>query len=513
MVDRPISRRTVLGLLGASAFVHAAGCGTSSSTSQRGADPAQPLHYLTLADIGRRIASREVSPVDLTERMLDRIGRIDPVLKSYATVMSEEARETARAAERDIAAGKYRGPLHGVPIAVKDLCYTKGVRTMGGTKVRENFVPDVDATVVSRLRDAGAVLLGKLNLSEGATAGYNPARDVPLNPWNPDRWPGMSSSGSGVATAAGLCYAAIGTDTGGSIRNPASANGVVGLKPTYGRVSRFGVLAMADSLDHVGPMARSVADVAIMLDVIAGRDPKDPTSLEAPAPQAFKDLTEDIRGVRIGLDRDYAFKGIDGGQAAAIDKALQVLNGLGATIVDVRMPDLSGVIEIWSAICGSEIAAAHAATYPSRASEYGPYMREFLATGARVTPQQLTAARERREAFTGKFTALLESADAIAGPSGGDPAWPITHAIQVGSLPEYHKAWSAASPRSAEFTMPMDLAGVPAICLPCGFSSDGLPYSIQFTGRRLAEATLCRIAYAYEQATAWHTRHPTLKTA
>jgi amidase len=513
IVDRPISRRTVLGLLGAGAFVHAAGCGTSSSTSQRGADPAQPLHYLTLADIGRRIASREVSPVDLTERMLDRIGRIDPVLKSYATVMSEEARETARAAERDIAAGKYRGPLHGVPIAVKDLCYTKGVRTMGGTKVRETFVPDVDATVVSRLRDAGAVLLGKLNLSEGATAGYNPARDVPLNPWNPDRWPGMSSSGSGVATAAGLCYAAIGTDTGGSIRNPASANGVVGLKPTYGRVSRFGVMAMADSLDHVGPMARSVADVAIMLDAIAGRDPKDPTSLEAPAPQAFKDLTEDLRGIRIGLDRDYALKGIDSGQAAAIDKALRVLSGLGAAIVDVRMPDLSGVIEIWSAICGSEIAAAHAATYPSRASEYGPYMREFLATGAGVTPQQLTAARERREAFTGKFTALLESVDAIAGPSGGDPAWPITHAIQVGSLPEYHKAWSAASPRSAEFTMPMDLAGVPAICLPCGFSSDGLPYSIQFTGRRLAEATLCRIAYAYEQATAWHTRHPAVKTA
>ena len=513
MVDRPISRRTVLGLLGASAFVHAAGWGTSSSTSQRGADPAEPLHYLTLVDIGRRIESRDVSPVDLTERMLDRIATLDRGLKSYATVMREEALAAARTAEQDIRAGRYRGPLHGVPVAVKDLCYTKGVRTMGGTRVRENFVPDVDATVVTRLRDAGAVLLGKLNLSEGAAAGYNPARDVPLNPWNPDRWPGMSSSGSGVATAAGLCYAAIGTDTGGSIRNPASANGVVGLKPTYGRVSRFGVMAMADSLDHVGPMARSVADVAIMFDAIAGRDPKDPTSLDAAAPQAFTDLTKDIRRVRIGVDRDYALKGIDGGQAAAIDRALQMLSGLGATIVDVRMPDLSGVIEIWSAICGSEIAAAHAATYPSRASDYGPYMREFLATGARVTPQQLTAARERREAFTGKFTALLESVDAIAGPSGGDPAWPITHAIQVGSLPEYHKAWSAASPRSAEFTMPMDLAGVPAICLPCGFSSDGLPYSIQFTGRRLAEATLCRVAYAYEQATAWHTRHPTLKTA
>jgi amidase len=388
----------------------------------------------------------------------------------------------------------------------------KGVRTMGGTKVREAFVPDVDATVVSRLRDAGAVLLGKLNLSEGAAAGYNPARDVPLNPWNPDRWPGMSSSGSGVATAAGLCYAAIGTDTGGSIRNPASANGVVGLKPTYGRVSRFGVLAMADSLDHVGPMARSVADVAIMFDAIAGRDPKDPTSLEAAVPPAFKDLTREIRGVRIGLDRDYALKGIDGGQAAAIDRALQVLSSLGATIVDVRMPDLGGVLEMWSAICGSEIAAAHAATYPSRASEYGPYLREFLARGGRVTPQQLATARERRAVFTATFNDVLESVDAIAGPSGGDPAWPITHALQVGPLPDYHKAWSAASPRSAEFTIPMDLAGVPAICLPCGFSADGLPFSIQFTGRRLGEPMLCRIAHAYEQATEWHTRHPNVKT-
>ena len=204
--------------------------------------------------------------------------------------MGEEAREAARAAEREIAAGKYRGPLHGVPIGVKDLCYTKGVRTMGGAAVRKDFVPDFDATVVSRLRDAGAVVLGKLNLSEGAAAGYNPALDVPLNPWNRDRWPGMSSSGSGVATAAGLCFAAIGTDTGGSIRNPSSANGVVGLKPTYGRVSRYGVLAMADSLDHVGPMARSVADAAIMFDAIAGHDPKDPTSLDAAAPDAFDDL-------------------------------------------------------------------------------------------------------------------------------------------------------------------------------------------------------------------------------
>jgi amidase len=504
----PTTRRSALGMIGAGAVIAATGCAKRSVTSVPSATPSADLPYLTLTDVSRRIQSRELSPVDLTQRMLDRIAAVDSRLKSYATVMRDEALAAARAADQEIRGGKYRGPLHGVPLGVKDLCYTKGVRTMGGTKVRENFVPDFDATVVARLRDAGAVLLGKLNLSEGAAAGYNPARDVPLNPWNPDRWPGMSSSGSGVATAAGLCYAAIGTDTGGSIRNPSSANGVVGLKPTYGRVSRFGVFAMSESLDHVGTMARSVADAAILFDAIAGRDAQDPTSLDAPAPQTFRALPEGIRGLRIGLDRDYALKGIDAGQAAAIQESLRVLTGLGAILVDVRMPDLSGILDIWSPICQSEMAAAHAATYPSRAGEYGPYLREFLAAGAAVTPQQLATARQRRAEFTARYAAVLETVDAIAGPAGGDPAWPITHAIQVGSLPEYHKAWSQAAPRSAEFTMPMDLAGVPAICLPCGFSTDGLPYSIQFTGRKLSESMVCRIAHAYEQATDWHTRHP-----
>jgi amidase len=397
-----------------------------------------------------------------------------------------------------------------MPIAVKDLCYTKGVRTMGGTPVLKNFIPAFDGTVVARLHAAGAVLLGKLNLSEGATAGYNPAFDVPLNPWNLDRWPGMSSSGSGVATAAGLCFAAIGTDTGGSIRNPASANGVVGLKPTYGRVSRFGLLAMAPSLDHVGTLARQVGDAAILYDAIAGHDPRDPTSLDAPPARAFDSLGQGIGGLRIGVDRDYALKGINDRQAAALETALQELSNLGARIVEVRMPDLADMLGTWTTICGAEIAVAHRANFPSRADAYGPYMREFLSMGARVTPRELAAAREKRKAFAARFIAMLGTVDVMAGPAGGDPAWPITHALQVGPLPAFHAAWSAAAPRSAEFTMPMDLAGTPAICLPAGFSPDGLPYSIQFSAKPLAEAMLCRIAHAYEQATDWHTRHPKL---
>jgi amidase len=502
--DNAMSRRQALTLLGASALV------PSHSMNAATGPSSEALHYIGLQEAARRIASRELSPVRLTQHMLDRIAQVDPVLKSYATVMGEQALADARAAEKEIQSGSYRGGLHGVPIAVKDLCYTKGVRTMGGTAVLRDFVPTFDATVVSRLRAAGAVVLGKLNLSEGATAGYSPAFGVPLNPWNHDRWPGMSSSGSGVATAAGLCFAAIGTDTGGSIRNPSSANGVVGLKPTYGRVSRYGVLVMAESLDHVGTMARRVSDAAIMFDAIAGQDPNDPTSLASPPVAVMKDLDKSVRGMRIGIDRDYALKGIDAGQAAALEAALKVLTGLGARVVDVRMPDLAGAVDMWFTLCASEIVAAHTANFPSRANEYGPYMRAFLETGAGITQEQVAAARTKRAEFTAKFNAVLESVDAMAGPAGGDPAWPITHALQVGSLPEYHKAWSAAAPRSSEFTMPMDLAGVPAICLPSGFSTDGLPYSIQLSGRRLSEPALCRLAQAYEKATDWHTRHPTV---
>ena len=471
--------------------------------------PFEP--YLSLRETARRIATRELSPVDLTRDMLARVAAVDPVLKSYATVMADSAMAEARAAAREIAAGRYRGPLHGIPIGVKDLCWTKGVRTMGGLAVRRSFTPQEDATVVNRLRAAGVVVLGKTNLSEGAAAGYNPAMDVPLNPWNHDRWPGMSSSGSGVAVAAGLCFGAVGTDTGGSIRMPSSANGVVGLKPTYGRVSRYGVMAMADSLDHVGPLAREVTDAALMFDAMAGHDARDPTSLRAGPANAAMALGGGVRGLRIGLDREYAFKGIDAGEARALEVALKVLEGEGARIVEVRMPDVSDVPQFWSVICGHEMATAHAATFPARAAEYGPYLRTMLADGAAVTPEQLAAARMRRAALTARMTALLATVDVLAGPASDSPAWPITHALQVGPLGDFHRAWGAAQPRSAEFTMPMDLAGVPAICLPCGFSPEGLPYSLQFTGRRLSEAMLCRVAYAYEQATDWRSRHPPLQ--
>jgi amidase len=512
--EHPLSRRRLLALLGASAVVPFVAC-TKTPSSPAIATAASSvgdagLYYLTLHDVARRIEARELSPVDLTQRLLERIAAVDPSLKSYATVLHDQALADAQSAAQEIQAGRYRGPLHGVPVAVKDLCYTKGVRTMGGSAVLKNFVPDFDGTVVALLRDAGAVLLGKLTLTEGATAGYGPAMDVPRNPWNTDYWPGLSSSGSGVALAAGLCYAAIGTDTGGSIRYPSSANGVVGLKPTYGRVSRYGVLTFADSLDHVGPMGRTVADVAVIFDAIAGKDPHDQTTIEAPAPDASRWIGRGIRGLRIGVDRKYALEGIDQGDAAALEEALRVLARLGAQVVDVRMPDLASLLPTWQTIAGAELVEAHRATYPSRASEYGPYIREFLEGGTHVTPQQLAQARQARAAFNEQFVRVLESVDAMACPAGGAPAWRITRETQVGSLGAFHAAWSAAAPRAMDFTGPMNLAGTPAICLPSGFSPDGLPYSIQFAGRALSEPVLCRIAAAYEQATGWHNRHPRL---
>lgn len=504
---RAMSRRRALGVIGSGALVPFTRWPRSTPSAS---DSAEALHYMSLRDVAQRLAARELSPVALTQHLLDRIARYDRVLESYATVTRAQALADARTAEREIRAGHYRGPLHGVPIAVKDLFYTKGVRTMGGSLVHKDFVPRVDATVVSKLRDAGAVLLGKLNLTEAATAGYSPTFGVPRNPWNLEYWPGLSSSGSGVATAAGLCFASLGTDTGGSIRFPSSANGIVGLKPTYGRVSRDGVLAFAASLDHVGPMAKTVADVAILFDAIAGHDPKDETSLDAPPPNAFSELTQSIRGTRIGIDRTYALEGVDRGEAASIEDALRVLGSRGAQIVDVRMPDLSTLLDTWQTIAAAEMVQAQAATYPSRASEYGLYMRTFLETGARVTPEQLARARRTRETLRAQFDAVLETVDAMACPAGGAPAWRVTRAVQTGPLAALHAAWSAAAPRAMDFTGPMDLAGTPAICLPSGFSPDGLPYSLQLAGRRLSEAMLCRIAAAYEDATSWHTRHPNL---
>ena len=504
------TRREILTLLGS-----AAGTGLLAACSREPAPaaPVEPVkrpmpkdvHYQSLGEVAALIERGDVSPLELTEHMLGRIESLDGRLHSFATVTAERALSAARQAGKDIMAGNYRGPLHGVPIAVKDLCYTRGTRTMGGMAVHRDFVPEFDATAVQRLEQAGAVLLGKLNLTEGAMAGYHPDFDIPINPWRDDLWPGASSSGSGVATAAGLCFASLGSDTGGSIRFPSMANGIVGLKPTYGRVSRHGVLPLAESMDHVGPMTRRTADAAIVLQAMAGFDANDSTSLRDPVPDLLADIDSGISGLRIGYDPAYAGFGTDAGLLTAIEHALTRLQELGAELVEVRMPEETAHIgDAWFAICGREAWQAHAVNFEARPEDFGPFFRDFVAAGAAVSDEQYAGASQLRASFNQKFNSLLESVDAMVCPAGGVTV-SIDPSSQYGGREELEALFAAVQ---MQFTIPADFAGTPALTVPCGVSDAGVPFALQFMGRRLSEALLCRIGHAYEQVTSWHHAHP-----
>ena len=455
--------------------------------------PDTPLHYQTIAEVGARLQSREISPVELTQAILDRIKALDGDLKSYATVMTDSAMASARAAEAEIAAGNYRGGLHGVPIAVKDLCFTTGVATMGGTKALRDFVPDFDGTVVRKLNDAGAVILGKLNLTEGAMAGYNPEFDIPVNPWGADRWSGASSSGSGVATAAGLCYGSLGSDTGGSIRFPSAACGTVGIKPTWGRVSRYGVLALAESLDHVGPMTRSAADAGVMLQAIAGHDHNDLTSLTAPVPNMLHRLDEGVQGVRIGVDEQYIGDGVDSELATAVLEGARLLESLGARLIPVRMPDTEPFSRAWGVLCSAEAAAAHRETFPSRADEYGPWFRGWLEKGSSYSAVDYAIASFSRLACNGSLREIFDGVDVLVCPSMTTPPERVTQEALYGPMEEDEWTWG-------QFTIPYDFSGAPTISAPCGLNGEGLPLSIQFVGRHLTEPLLVQVGHAYEEA-------------
>ncbi|MEJ2604953.1 MAG: amidase [Gammaproteobacteria bacterium] len=507
-----LTRRELLALAGGAGAIALAGCGDGTDIS--GAEPAPstaalpagvPLHYQSLLSVATRIQARELSPLALTRSMLSRIEELEPALHAYAIVMSAAALEAAERAEAEIASGEYRGPLHGVPIAVKDLCYTKGVPTRAGMAVYEDFVPDYDATVVARLEAAGAVLLGKLNLTEGAMAGYHPHFEIPRNPWDPALWPGASSSGSGVATAAGLCFGSLGTDTGGSIRFPSQANGIVGLKPTYGRVSRYGVIPLAESLDHVGPMTRRVADAAAMLQVIGGPDPKDPTTLDQPVPDLFAAIDAGVRGLRIGYDEAFTSADGDPRLVAAIQDSLGQLAAMGAEIVDVTLPPGSTELtDAWSAIAATEALEAHRDYYPAQAEQFGAFFGQFLQLAEGLSGEQVAGARAFRADYSARLNALLATVDAIAMPAG-NPPMPITDEIQRGGVEDF-EPYAAQVKQS--FAIPANFSGAPSLTLPCGFTEDGIPLGMQFMGALGSEAMLCRIGHAYELATGWHQRHP-----
>lgn len=464
---------------------------------------SEELHYLTIAELAPLIESKAVSPVDVTETILKRIEAVDSQLKAYATMMAESAMAQARTAERDIVAGRYRGPLHGVPVAVKDLCFTAGVRTMGGSAVYADLVPDFDATVVRRFHDAGAVMLGKLNLTEGAMGGYNPAFQVPENPWKAGHWSGASSSGSGTATAAGLAYATLGSDTGGSIRHPAAVCGTVGLKPTWGRVSRYGVLDLAESLDHVGPLTRCSADAGMVMQVISGLDPNDPTSLPDPVPDMLAGVGQGVRGLRIGWDEAYTTQDMAPDFAEAVAEGVRVMERLGAVIVPVSMPArLREYLAAWTVLCTSEALNAHREHYPSRAESYGPWFRGWLERGSQVTGADYAQANALRAACVGELRLTMQGIDLLACPSTAHAADPITSEEAYGPIPADRDPWAS------RYTVPTDFAGLPTIALPCGLSDEGLPLSLQFVGHALSEPLLVQAGDAYEKATEWHKLHP-----
>jgi amidase len=458
------------------------------------------LCYLELVEVGGRIRTRQLSSVEVTQAVLDRIVRLDR-LKAYATLTPDLALVQAREADKEISGGTLRGPLHGVPIAVKDLCDTKGIPTAAGMPIHKAHIPHRDATVVARLRAAGAVLLGKLQLTEGAFGAHHPAIDPPVNPWSAAHWTGVSSSGSGVATAAGLCYGALGSDTGGSIRFPSTMNGVTGLKPTWGRVSRAGVFALAQSMDHIGPMTRSANDAGAMLAAIAGADPDDPTASHETVPDYLRVIDEGVREVRIGIDRALIAAGADADMVRATEEAASVLMQLGSKVLDVIFPSPDAVVRDWIPLCGVEAALAHEATYPSRAAEYGPLLAGLLETGRSLDGRTVAKMLLHREAFRNQLNAVFRDVDLLIVPAMNAAAPTLAELAAAGREP-------AAVEARLRFTAPFDMSGHPTLTLPGGKTNDGLPVGFQIVGRPMAEALILRAGHAFQQATSWHRRRP-----
>jgi amidase len=461
------------------------------------------LHYLELTELSRRLHAREISPVEATTAQLARVERLDGRLKSYAHMMAEAALVQARVAEAEIMRGEIRGPLHGVPIAVKDLCWTQGVPTAAGMTIYKDFRPTEDATVVRKLYAAGAIILGKLQLTEGAHGEHHPQIPPPVNPWNAAHWPGVSSSGSGVATAAGLCYGSLGSDTGGSIRLPSAANGVTGLKPSWGRVSRYGVFELAATLDHIGPMARSAVDCGAMLGVLAGEDPHDPTAVLDPVPNYLAGMTRGLRGLRVGVDHAWNTSGVDQTMVDAVSAAVATVRDLGGEIREVKFPDVGQIITDWFPLCGVQTAVAHEATYPARKSEYGPALSGVIDLGRGLSGLEYQKIILRRIDFRGRVAAIFRDIDLLMVPAQGIAS--PTNARMAILMQD-----AATMNAMVSFTMPFDMSGSPTITLPCGFTDAGTPVAFQFVGRHLEEEMLVRAGYAYQAATDWHRKHPAL---
>jgi aspartyl-tRNA(Asn)/glutamyl-tRNA(Gln) amidotransferase subunit A len=469
--------------------------------------------FAMIEELGALLAKRKVSPVELTEEFLRRIARYNSQLNAYLTVTAEHALAAARRAEKELprgrrAAGRQR-PLLGIPITLKDNIWTRGIRTTAGSKVLRDFVPSEDATVVRKLARAGAILLGKTNLHEFAygittnNAHYGAAH----NPWALDRIPGGSSGGSAVAIAAGLCAASVGTDTGGSIRIPAAMCGIVGLKPTFGRVSVFGTVPLAPTFDHVGPLARSVTDAAILLGVVTGSDPLDPTSSAHRVEDFVAALRKPLRKFRLGRPREYFWEKLDGEVRRMTEAAVRDMEKRGATVREISLPHLSEATDAAANISLAEARYVHetAGYFPAHAHEYSEEVRQRMDAGGKVLATQYLAGLDVQKRVRAEFEAEFQEVDAIVAPTAPVPAPPIgTEYVEVDGEQIGVRAALVGMNRPANFT------GHPAISVPCGFTREGLPVGLQLIGRSFDESTLLRIAFAYEQAHEWRSRHPRL---
>jgi aspartyl-tRNA(Asn)/glutamyl-tRNA(Gln) amidotransferase subunit A len=459
----------------------------------------ESLHYQTIREVGERLKRREISAVELATAILDRAEKLDGTLNAFITITRETALAQARSADQALAAGHYLGPLHGIPISLKDLYQTSGITTTGGSKILADWVPEADSTVARRLRQAGAVLIGKNNLHEfayGATnenPHYGPAR----NPWNVERITGGSSGGSSAAVAAGIGYASMGSDTGGSIRLPAALCGVVGVKPTYGLVSRAGVLPLSWSLDHCGPLTRTVEDTALILNAIVGHDASDPASASRVTPDLCTALDRRMNGLRIGLLTEYMGDNVVPEIKDGVRAALTALQGQGASVEEVSVPEVGHRNGVVAAILYSEASTVHERWLRTRGAEYGADVLERLRHGQRLAATQYLRGQQARRALMERFRTVFTGIDVLATP---------TVPILAPTLPE-SRGWAARS-QLLGFTQLFNVLGLPAVSVPCGFSRNGLPMGLQLVGRPFEEETILRVAHTYEQQAGWYNNRP-----
>jgi aspartyl-tRNA(Asn)/glutamyl-tRNA(Gln) amidotransferase subunit A len=451
-----------------------------------------------VAALGGKLRRKEISPVELTAAYLARIERLDAKLRCYITVTADAARAAAKRAEDEIISGNWRGPLHGIPIALKDLCSTRGIRTTGGSKILADHVPDFDSTVWARLAAAGAILLGKLNLHEFAAGvtNSNPHWGICRNPYNLERIPGGSSGGSAAAIVARLAAATIGTDTGGSIRIPAAFCGCVGMKQTWSRVSRYGVLPLADSLDHAGPITRTVRDAALMLQMIAGHDPDDATSSHEPVPDYAAACGREIKGMKVGVIRELRTD-LSDAVAASFDPALAKLRELGADVNEVSLPAIDQVSAVVTTITFAEAAAYHLPWLRTRAGDYGRDVRRALEAGMLMPAVHYIRAQRARAQRLAQALAALDRCDVLVAPTTAIPA-PRIHSGANALMPNGDPVDMVAA--ILRFTAPFNVTGQPALALPTGLAPDGLPLSMQIIGRPFDETTVFQVAAAYERA-------------